>query len=63
MVESFLVAGNQPIPSDRSRLKYGCSITDACVGWETTAQMVRDAHQSLSKVLPHRERPQRSRVA
>jgi 3-deoxy-7-phosphoheptulonate synthase len=63
MVESFLVAGNQPIPSDRSKLKYGCSVTDACVGWDTTEQMLRDAHQSLSRVLPHRERPPRSRVA
>jgi 3-deoxy-7-phosphoheptulonate synthase len=63
MVESFLVAGNQPIPSDRSKLKYGCSVTDACVGWDTTAQMLRDAHQSLSKVLPRRQRPPRSRVA
>ena len=63
MVESFLVAGNQPIPSDRSKLKYGCSVTDACVGWDTTVQMLRDAHHTLSTVLPHRERPSRSRVA
>ncbi len=63
MVESFLVAGNQPIPSDRSKLKYGCSVTDACVGWDTTAQMLREAHQALSKFLPQRERPQKPRVA
>ncbi len=63
MVESFLVAGNQPIPSDRSKLKYGCSVTDACVGWDMTAQMLREAHQALSKFLPQRERPQKPRVA
>jgi 3-deoxy-7-phosphoheptulonate synthase len=63
MVESFLVAGNQSIPSDRTKLKYGCSVTDACVGWDTTTQMLREAHQSLSKVLPQRDRPRRSRVA
>jgi len=63
MVESFLVAGNQPIPSDLSRLKYGCSVTDACLGWDTTAQMLRDAHQSLKNVLPRRMRHPRVRVA
>jgi 3-deoxy-7-phosphoheptulonate synthase len=63
MAESFLVAGNQPIPSDRSKLRYGCSVTDACVGWDTTEQMLRDAHQNLSQVLSHRVRPSRSRVA
>jgi 3-deoxy-7-phosphoheptulonate synthase len=63
MVESFLVAGNQPIPSDLSRLKYGCSVTDACLGWDTTAHMLRDAHQSLKNVLPRRMRHPRVRVA
>jgi 3-deoxy-7-phosphoheptulonate synthase len=62
MVESFLVAGNQPIPADLSQLTYGCSVTDACVGWDTTAKMLRDAHQSLGRVLPQRKRPARSRV-
>ncbi|MBL8248823.1 MAG: 3-deoxy-7-phosphoheptulonate synthase, partial [Candidatus Competibacter sp.] len=31
MIESNLEWGNQPIPADRSQLKYGVSITDACV--------------------------------
>ena len=31
MVESFIEAGNQPIPADLSKLRYGCSVTDACV--------------------------------
>ena len=37
MIESFLEEGNQKISSD---LKYGLSITDACVDWETTEQML-----------------------
>lgn len=41
MIESHLKAGNQPIPSDLSRLVYGQSITDACVDFETTASMLR----------------------
>ncbi|MDR2689556.1 MAG: 3-deoxy-7-phosphoheptulonate synthase [Azoarcus sp.] len=54
MIESNLVAGNQPLttPADLSRLKYGCSVTDACVGWETTVDMIRDAHAVLADVLP-----------
>jgi 3-deoxy-7-phosphoheptulonate synthase len=56
MVESHLVEGNQPIPADLSRLIYGCSVTDACVGWETTEAMIRDAAAVL------REVPGRSRL-
>ena len=40
MVESHLVAGNQPIPQDLSQLTYGQSITDACVDFETTTKML-----------------------
>jgi 3-deoxy-7-phosphoheptulonate synthase len=54
MVESFIEAGNQPIPADRSRLRYGCSVTDACVGWDTTVQMLRSAREVLRDVLPTR---------
>jgi 3-deoxy-7-phosphoheptulonate synthase len=35
MVESFLVAGRQEL-GDPSRLVYGQSITDACIGWDET---------------------------
>ena len=47
MIESNLVDGNQPIPSDLKQLKYGCSVTDACVDWETTEKMLLDAAQHL----------------
>ena len=43
MVESNLVAGNQKIPEDLTLLKYGCSVTDACVDWDTTEKMLRSA--------------------
>jgi 3-deoxy-7-phosphoheptulonate synthase len=56
MVESFLEAGNQPIPSDLSKLRYGCSVTDACVSWETTVEMLRGAREVLREVLPRRKR-------
>lgn len=47
MIESFIEAGNQPIPDDLSQLKYGCSVTDACVDWPTTEKMIRDADATL----------------
>ncbi len=47
MIESNLVSGNQPIPKDLSQLKYGCSVTDGCIGWEETVTMLRNAHQEL----------------
>lgn len=56
MVESFIEAGNQPIPADLSQLKYGCSVTDACVAWDTTTEMIRNAHAVLRDVLPARGR-------
>ena len=54
MVESNLEAGNQSIPADLSQLKYGCSVTDACVDWATTEKMIRDAASLLREVLPAR---------
>jgi 3-deoxy-7-phosphoheptulonate synthase len=51
MIESFIEAGNQPIPQDLSQLKYGCSVTDACVDWPTTEKMIRDADAALRGVL------------
>ena len=48
MIESNLNAGNQSIPSDLSQLKYGVSITDKCVDWETTATMLTRAHDKLA---------------
>ena len=44
MIESNLNSGNQKIPEDLEHLQYGVSITDECVGWETTERMLRNAH-------------------
>jgi 3-deoxy-7-phosphoheptulonate synthase len=56
MVESFIEPGSQPIPEDLSQLRYGCSVTDACIGWDTTVEMLRGAHEVLRGVLPGRKR-------
>lgn len=49
MVESHLVAGKQSIPKDLSQLTYGQSITDACVDFETTTQMLRKLANSVGR--------------
>ena len=49
MVESYLNEGNQPFPRPRSELRYGVSITDACIGWDVTERMLRSGAQTLSK--------------
>lgn len=54
MIESNLGAGNQPLSTDLSQLRYGVSITDACVDWATTEAMMRDAHARLKGVLASR---------
>jgi 3-deoxy-7-phosphoheptulonate synthase len=56
MVESNIESGNQPIPDDLSALRYGCSVTDACIDWATTETMMRKAHQQLRPVLAERAR-------
>jgi len=48
MLESFLVEGRQALPLtaagalDRSKLVYGQSVTDACIGWDATAELLRE---------------------
>lgn len=47
MLESFLEEGNQQLlPS--AYLKYGLSVTDPCLDWEATEELVLWAHQNLS---------------
>ena len=42
MLESHLVEGSQAITGGRDNLRYGQSVTDACIGWdETTAVLER----------------------
>jgi 3-deoxy-7-phosphoheptulonate synthase len=54
MIESNIGEGNQKISSDLSQLKYGVSVTDACIGWETTEQVLTAAAEKLRNVLPNR---------
>ena len=51
MLESNLVEGNQKLSTDLSQLKYGISITDGCIGWDQTAQLLLDGHESLKRAF------------
>jgi 3-deoxy-7-phosphoheptulonate synthase len=55
MVESHLNWGNQPIPENLKDLKYGVSVTDACIDWDTTEKALRDMRDKLKDVLPARK--------
>ncbi|NVZ29297.1 3-deoxy-7-phosphoheptulonate synthase [Pseudomonas gingeri] len=48
MLESHLFEGCQPLSGT---LKYGVSITDGCLGWEATEQLLRGAAERLRQ--PH----------
>lgn len=46
MIESHLYEGNQNLSDD---LRYGVSITDGCVGWEATEEMIMRAYKRLGE--------------
>ena len=51
MVESHLNEGSQPILKNTTDMKYGVSITDSCIGWETTGRMLRWGYEALGKAM------------
>ena len=44
MIESYLEDGRQDTPE-----VYGKSITDPCLGWDKTEELIREIHDTLSK--------------
>jgi 3-deoxy-7-phosphoheptulonate synthase len=55
MLESNLEAGNQDIPTDRSKLRYGVSVTDGCIDWATTEKSLRELAVLLRPVVQARK--------
>lgn len=51
MLESNLNEGKQKYKGDRTALKYGVSITDGCISWETTEKILLWADEKLKKKL------------
>lgn len=46
MIESNINAGKQDVPKEGpSGLKYGVSITDACINWEMTVESLKELNE------------------
>jgi 3-deoxy-7-phosphoheptulonate synthase len=45
MLESHIHEGSQPIGAE---LKYGVSITDPCINWETTEELLLEMQAACS---------------
>lgn len=48
MLESNINEGSQPIPENLSELRYGVSVTDACISWQTTEGIILEASRVLA---------------
>lgn len=55
MLESNINFGSQKIPKDLSELKYGVSVTDACIDWAETERSIKEMATRLKSVLPTRK--------
>ena len=54
MIESNIHAGKQSMPPEGpSGLAYGVSVTDACVGFETTVEMLRELDAAVAARRSH----------
>lgn len=51
MLESHLFAGKQPLIDELDQLAYGVSITDPCLGWSETKELVLSAAERLGSLL------------
>jgi 3-deoxy-7-phosphoheptulonate synthase len=49
MLESHLHAGSQRLEGKPADLRYGVSITDACIDWDTTAALLLEADEMLRR--------------
>jgi 3-deoxy-7-phosphoheptulonate synthase len=49
MLESNINEGSQKNIGDLSAMKYGVSITDSCISWKATEQLLISAHNQLTQ--------------
>ena len=52
MLESHLLEGRQEITNGRRALRYGLSVTDSCIGWETTVELLERFADAVRAVKP-----------
>ncbi|KAI7384584.1 hypothetical protein KC336_g18167, partial [Hortaea werneckii] len=49
MIESNINEGAQKVPAEgKAGLKYGVSITDACIGWEDTEKVLAELADAVA---------------
>ena len=48
MLESHLEGGNQAIPGGLLALRYGVSVTDGCIDWDTTETLLIELATALA---------------
>jgi 3-deoxy-7-phosphoheptulonate synthase len=51
IIESNLEDGCQPLGADPGELRYGVSITDPCLGWDATAELIRAAAAAHARTM------------
>ncbi len=51
MLESNISAGAQKLNGDLASLEYGVSVTDACIGWDETDELMRWAHGKMADLM------------
>ena len=56
MIESNLFEGNQSSEQPKENFKYGVSVTDACINFETTEQLLRRMNNDLAQPLKSRKK-------
>jgi 3-deoxy-7-phosphoheptulonate synthase len=55
MIESNINEGNQKLVEDISTLKYGVSVTDACIDWASTESLVLEYAQRLDAIIKSKQ--------
>ncbi|MBF0259918.1 MAG: 3-deoxy-7-phosphoheptulonate synthase, partial [Desulfamplus sp.] len=48
MLESYLCEGNQSMSCGAENLAYGVSVTDECISWETTEEIILKGHEKIA---------------
>lgn len=58
MLESHLFEGNQSAELEPAKRQYGVSVTDACIGWDETQNLLTELHHAMRNVLMARKSAQ-----
>lgn len=56
MLESYLESGSQPLAKSADELRYGVSVTDACLDWNTTEALLREVHARYKNIMAGRKK-------